>query len=219
MQFRKFHAIAGAMALVAFGAAVRHCGSREWRARARTSRSRAGHLDPDQAPGRDLRRERVLRPLLRHLPHRREPARRAEVPRRCWHPDSERPVRQRDPGPAGPLLTSNPNGSNPLRIPPNDPMTCDQDHGYTHEQSAADHGAEDAYPASVGHSLTLTQCLSGFNFNGSPETVPAGGRQHAGRARLLRRQHGHRVVELRAALRDERQHCTARITGRLRPAR
>ena len=54
-------------------------------------------------------------------------------------------------------------------------MTCDQDHGYTDEQSAADHGAEDAYPASVGHSLTLTQCLSGFNFNGSPETAPAGG--------------------------------------------
>ncbi len=64
-------------------------------------------------------------------------------------------------------------GSNPLRIPPNDPMTCDQDHGYTHEQSAADHGAQDAYPASVGHSLTLTQCLSGFNFNGSPEVPPA----------------------------------------------
>ncbi|HUZ56497.1 MAG TPA: hypothetical protein VMU94_28730 [Streptosporangiaceae bacterium] len=54
-------------------------------------------------------------------------------------------------------------------------MTCDQDHGYTDEQSAADHGAEDAYPASVGHNLTLAQCLSGFNFNGSPETVPSGG--------------------------------------------
>ena len=78
-------------------------------------------------------------------------------------------------GPTGPLLTNNPNGSNPLRIPPSDPMTCDQDHGYTHEQSAADHGAQDAYPASVGHNLTLAQCVAGFNVNGSPEPVPAGG--------------------------------------------
>ena len=85
-------------------------------------------------------------------------------------------------------------------------MTCDQDHGYTHEQTAADHGAEDTYPASVGHNLSLTQCLTGFNFNGSPESVPAGERLSSGRARLLRRQHGHRAVELRAALRDERQH-------------
>src|SRR5215469_16950922 len=72
-------------------------------------------------------------------------------------------------GPTGTLLTANPNGSNPLRIPPNDPMTCDQDHGYTDEQTAADHGAEDAYPASVGHSLSLAQCLNGLKFNGSPE--------------------------------------------------
>jgi len=46
-------------------------------------------------------------------------------------------------GPTGPLLTSNPNGSNPLRLGHNDPMTCDQDHDYTAEQLAADHGAED----------------------------------------------------------------------------
>jgi phospholipase C len=76
--------------------------------------------------------------------------------------------------PTGPLLTSNPNGGNPARLGPGDPMTCDQDHGYTHEQNAADHGAEDAYPASVGHSLTVTQCLNGFTDNGQPEPVPAG---------------------------------------------
>jgi phospholipase C len=76
--------------------------------------------------------------------------------------------------PTGPLLTHNPNGANPPRFSPNDPMTCDQDHGYTDEQSAADHGAEDTYPASVGHSLSVTQCLTGFSYKGSPEVAPAG---------------------------------------------
>lgn len=35
--------------------------------------------------------------------------------------------------PVGPLLTHNPNGGNPVRLGPGDPMTCDQDHGYTDE--------------------------------------------------------------------------------------
>ena len=78
-------------------------------------------------------------------------------------------------GPAGPLLTSNPNGSNPLRLDHADPLTCDQDHDYTAEQNAADHGAEDAYPANTGGNLTLQQCLSGFTVGGQPEPVPAGG--------------------------------------------
>ena len=78
-------------------------------------------------------------------------------------------------GPTGPLLTSNPNGSNPLRLDRSDPLICDQDHGYTAEQLAADHGAEDAYPANTGRNLTTAQCLTGFTYNGSPEPVPAGG--------------------------------------------
>ncbi|MBV9449710.1 MAG: alkaline phosphatase family protein [Streptosporangiaceae bacterium] len=77
-------------------------------------------------------------------------------------------------GPTGPLLTSNPNKSNPLRLGPQDPMTCDQDHGYTSEQSAADHGAEDLYVQNTGHSVTLAQCLAGLSDNGSAEPVPAG---------------------------------------------
>src|SRR6516225_10781973 len=36
-------------------------------------------------------------------------------------------------GPTGPLLTSNPNGSNPVRLGHGDPLTCDQDHDYTAE--------------------------------------------------------------------------------------
>ena len=73
--------------------------------------------------------------------------------------------------PAGPLLTANPNGANanPVRLGHNDPMTCDQDHAYTAEQLAADHGAEDAYrgrwtsPASPGSRPSpLTGCTKGI---------------------------------------------------------
>ena len=73
-------------------------------------------------------------------------------------------------GPTGPLLTNNGNLSNPLRLPRTDPMTCDQDHGYTAEQSAADHGAEDMYAQDTGNSSTLAKCLSGF----PSEPVPTG---------------------------------------------
>jgi len=77
-------------------------------------------------------------------------------------------------GPTGPLLSSNPNGSNPKRLDHNDPMTCDQGHGYSSEQLAADHGAEDAYPANTGKNTTLDTCLTGLTFNGKPEPIPAG---------------------------------------------
>jgi phospholipase C len=77
--------------------------------------------------------------------------------------------------PTGPLLTNNPNLSNPQRLDRSDPMTCDQDHGYTAEQSAADHGAEDMYVQDTGNQATLTQCLTGFSFNGSAEPIPADG--------------------------------------------
>jgi phospholipase C len=51
------------------------------------------------------------------------------------------------------LLTANPNGSNPRRLDPaniNDVLTCDQDHGYTDEQSAFDHGQMDQFVADTG---------------------------------------------------------------------
>src|ERR1022692_4624222 len=57
-------------------------------------------------------------------------------------------------GPTGPLLTANPNESNPMRLSPADPMTCDQGHGYTQEQSAADHGAEDQFAQTTGKNVT-----------------------------------------------------------------
>jgi len=76
--------------------------------------------------------------------------------------------------PTGPLLTNNPNLSNPQRLGHNDPMTCDQDHGYTHEQSADDLGAMDKFVQDTGRGATIAQCLAGLSFNGSPEPVPAG---------------------------------------------
>jgi phospholipase C len=51
------------------------------------------------------------------------------------------------------LLTHNPNGANPRRLDPavtNDLLTCDQDHGYTAEQNAFDHGAMDKFVADTG---------------------------------------------------------------------
>jgi phospholipase C len=77
-------------------------------------------------------------------------------------------------GPTGPLLTSNPNQSNPLRLDRHDPMTCDQDHAYTAEQLAADHGAEDMYAQNTGNHATLATCLAGLKFHGKPEPVPPG---------------------------------------------
>ncbi len=63
----------------------------------------------------------------------------------------------------GPLLTQNGNLSNPLRLDRSDAMTCDQDHGYSAEQAAADHGAEDLYAQETGNGLTLSDCLTQEN--------------------------------------------------------
>ncbi len=77
-------------------------------------------------------------------------------------------------GVTGPLLTRNGNASNPARLDRSDPMTCDQNHGYTAEQNAADHGAEDAYLQNTGNGLNLRHCLATLTDNGASETVPAG---------------------------------------------
>ncbi len=48
-------------------------------------------------------------------------------------------------GPVGPLLTSNPNSSNPTRLTHAQALTCDQDHAYTPEQEAVDGGKMDKF--------------------------------------------------------------------------
>jgi phospholipase C len=62
-------------------------------------------------------------------------------------------------GLSGTLLTSNPNATNPVngagatnpfRLDRSQASTMDQDHDYTPEQLAFDHGLMDAFPASVG---------------------------------------------------------------------
>ncbi len=57
------------------------------------------------------------------------------------------------------LLSANPNQSNPQRLTPAQAQTCDQDHGYSSEQKAFDHGLMDQFVANTGHGLTLAQCL------------------------------------------------------------
>jgi phospholipase C len=57
------------------------------------------------------------------------------------------------------LLTNNPNGTNPFRIPPTVPVTCDEDHNYADEQFAFDGGLMDRFTA------TLPAALGGGSFS------------------------------------------------------
>ncbi|MDQ6839130.1 MAG: phospholipase, partial [Actinomycetota bacterium] len=70
------------------------------------------------------------------------------------------------------LLTNNPNLSNPQRLNRAQAATCDQDHGYTSEQSAFNHGLMDQFVQDTGHSLTLAQCLAAEG-NPAPATGAA----------------------------------------------
>ena len=53
-------------------------------------------------------------------------------------------------GPTGPLLTGNPNSSNPVRLARSQALTCDQDHAYTPEQEAVDGGKMDKFVQFTG---------------------------------------------------------------------
>jgi len=68
----------------------------------------------------------------------------------------------------GALLTHNPNSANPHRLSRAQAVTCDQNHDYTPEQAAADHGAMDRFveetsdsTGSPPHPDTLGECLGG----------------------------------------------------------
>ncbi|GCE26889.1 phospholipase C [Dictyobacter alpinus] len=52
-------------------------------------------------------------------------------------------------GLTGPLLTNNPNAANPQRLDRSQALTCDQDHAYTDEQKAFDHGLMDKFVESA----------------------------------------------------------------------
>ncbi|WAH38960.1 alkaline phosphatase family protein [Alicyclobacillus dauci] len=53
-------------------------------------------------------------------------------------------------GLTGSLLTNNPNGTNPQRLDPSQPITQSNDHGYTAEQTAADNGKMDNFIKGTG---------------------------------------------------------------------
>jgi phospholipase C len=63
-------------------------------------------------------------------------------------------------GLSGALLTNNPNLGNPQRLSHSQAATCDQDHDYTDEQSAFDHGLMDMFVQKTGGGLTLGACLT-----------------------------------------------------------
>src|SRR2546430_2528219 len=64
------------------------------------------------------------------------------------------------------LLTTNPNLGNPQRLDRSQALTCDQDHDYTAEQKAANHGAMDRFVQDTGASLTRAKC------DNPPRTTP-----------------------------------------------
>jgi phospholipase C len=75
-------------------------------------------------------------------------------------------------GLSGSLLTNNSNLSNPQRLSPAQALTCDQDHGYTSEQNAFDHGLMDKFVQSTGHNITLATCLASVG-DKAPVTGPS----------------------------------------------
>ena len=95
---------------------------------------------------------------------------------------------------SGGLLDENPNSTQPFRMDTGvASVTCDQNHSYTPEQEAVDHGLMDKYPESTGSGSSSSSPCNDYGkgvgvvmgyFDGNTDD---------------------RLLELRAALRDERQ--------------
>ncbi len=68
---------------------------------------------------------------------------------------------------SGGLLDENPNSVNPFRLDPSQAWTCDQNHDYTPEQQAFDHGLMDMFPKYTGTGGTHfgTECDYGHGAN------------------------------------------------------
>jgi phospholipase C len=69
-------------------------------------------------------------------------------------------------GPAGPLLTDNPNEYNPQRLTPAEALTSDQNHDYTPEQDAVDNGKMDKFVQETESTTPSAGC--------APEYCPPG---------------------------------------------
>ena len=210
-RLRPYLAVAAAVALGAGAAA----GATAASASTSVSRAFAGYKSPatvstdalprqhqhaDQAPRRALRRERVVRPLLRHLPVRGE-HRRHQVRRQAGHPDRERPLHQdHQVRPGRPAAHEQPE-----RV---QPAAADELRGpHLRPEPRLHAGAEGRrrrQDGPVRPEHRVRHAGRGLR----PRVLPA---RH--RHGLLRRQHRHRAVELRAELLDERQ----RLGHHLRP--
>jgi phospholipase C len=72
-------------------------------------------------------------------------------------------------GPA--LLAHNPNLANPQRLDRSQALTCDQDHGYTDEQKAFDHGLMDSFVQSVAGSSCRDKSIVMDYYDGNTVTA------------------------------------------------
>src|ERR1700729_3448290 len=63
-------------------------------------------------------------------------------------------------GPAGPLLTSNPNEYNPQRLTHAEALTSDQNHGYTAEQKAVNNGKMNMFVQQTENSTPAAGCTA-----------------------------------------------------------
>ncbi len=68
------------------------------------------------------------------------------------------------------LLMHNPNGANPRRLPRTQPLTCDQDHAYTDEQKAYDHGKVDKFVATLNGSKCKDKSIVMDYYDGNTVT-------------------------------------------------
>ena len=162
-----------------------------WRCRARRHpasppRCRGRH----RARRRNFSGERVVRSLLRHVSACGEPAGRDSV--------HAIPTRRRWPA-CGDCSPRNPNFTNPangvgcgesLSAAPSQAATADQDHSYTQEQLAT----------TTARWISFRRRSDRRHAARQPRAAGA----EVAESGLLRRQHRHRALELRAAIRDER---------------
>ncbi|GER84695.1 MAG: alkaline phosphatase family protein [Thermogemmatispora sp.] len=69
------------------------------------------------------------------------------------------------------LLNHNPNLANPKRLDRSQALTCDQDHGYTDEQKAFDHGLMDSFVQSVAGSSCTDKSIVLDYYDGNTVTA------------------------------------------------
>ena len=172
---------------------------------ATTATSTDRHEDADPAPGRDLPGERLVRPLLRHVPDRPRTPTASRSPRRRTRravdgltPATTRRCREPAASPTSPRATRTVAA------------------GAARQQRERRRGRQPAASSPATRTTTTAtssrRSTAGRWTSSSRASAPAAATpRSARRARpqtghgLLRRQHVDRALELRAALRDERQ--------------